>query len=155
VLVSQRLALFILLALVGVLLAMAAVSAGYGDGYVSAPLTDQAGDTGQVAPTGDLEGQVSIGPLQPVERVGVPPPTPSPAVCTARGLVVFQADTGVEQARFSLGPDCHYSVALQAGTYRVELDRRGIDFSKDLPRVVTITAGQTTRLDISIDTGIR
>jgi hypothetical protein len=104
---------------------------------------------------GYLEGQVSIGPLQPVERVGVPPPTPSPAVCTARGLVVFQADTGAEAARFPLGPDCHYSVALAPGSYRVELDRRGIDFSKDLPRVVTIVAGQTTRLDLSIDTGIR
>jgi hypothetical protein len=27
--------------------------------------------------------------------------------------------------------------------------------SKDLPRVVQITAGQATRLDLSIDTGIR
>ena len=96
---------------------------------------------------GYLEGQVTIGPLQPVERVGVPPPTPSPAVCTARGLVVYQADTGAEAARFPLGPDCHYRVALPASNYRVELDRRGIDFSKDLPRVVTITAGQTTQLD--------
>jgi len=104
---------------------------------------------------GYLEGQVSIGPLQPVERVGVPPPTPSPAACTARGLVVYAADTGAEAARFSLGPDCYYSVALPAGTFQVQLDRRGIDFSKDLPKVVTIVAGQTTRLDLSIDTGIR
>jgi hypothetical protein len=65
---------------------------------------------------GYLEGQVTIGPLQPVERVGVPPPTPSPAVCAARGLVVYQADTGA--ARFPLGPDCHYRVALLAGNYR-------------------------------------
>jgi len=106
-------------------------------------------------PVGYLEGQVSIGPLQPVERVGVPPPTPSPAVCTARGLVVYDVNTGAEAARFPLGPDCHYQVALPPGAYRVELDRRGIDFSKDLPRVVQITAGQSTRLDLSIDTGIR
>jgi hypothetical protein len=46
-------------------------------------------------------------------------------------------------------------VALPPGTYRVELDRRGIDFSKDPPRVVQITAGQSTCLDLSIDTGIR
>jgi hypothetical protein len=37
----------------------------------------------------------------------------------------------------------------------VDLDRRGIDFSRDLPRVVTITAGHTTQLDLGIDTGIR
>ena len=71
------------------------------------------------------------------------------------GLVVYRADTGAEAARFPLGPDCRYSVALSPGSYRVELNRRGIDFSRDLPRVVTITAGQTTRLDVSIDTGIR
>jgi hypothetical protein len=109
----------------------------------------------QVSPLGYLEGQVSIGPLQPVQRVGVPPPTPSPAVCMARGLVVYQADTGAEAARFPLGPDCGYRVALPSGSYRVELDRRGIDFTRDLPRMVTIVAGQTTRLDISIDTGLR
>jgi hypothetical protein len=31
-----------------------------------------------VSPLGYLEGQVAIGPLQPVERVGVPSPTPPP-----------------------------------------------------------------------------
>ena len=123
--------------------------------------TGQPGGTGLVAtpvptsPMGYLEGQVAIGPLQPVERVGVPPPTPSPAVCTARGLVVYRADTGAEVVRFPLEPDCSYRVALPPGSYRVELDRRGIDFSRDLPRVVTIAAGQTTHLDVSIDTGIR
>jgi hypothetical protein len=117
--------------------------------------------TGSVAPpaagppVGYLSGQVTIGPLQPVQRIGVPPPTPSPEACTARGLVVYQADTGAEVARFALGPDCAYSVALPPGNHRVELDRRGIDRSMDLPRVVTISAGQTTRLDVSIDTGIR
>ena len=128
---------------------------------VTTPAMDQADGTGSGSPPapgppmGYLEGQVTIGPLQPVERVGVPPPTPSPAVCTARGLVVYQAATGAEAARFPLGPDCHYRVALPAGDYRVELDRRGIDFSRDLPRAVTIIAGQTTQLDLGIDTGIR
>jgi hypothetical protein len=118
-----------------------------GAGFIATPVP--------VSPIGYLEGQVAIGPLQPVERVGVPPSTPSPAVCTARGLVVYRADTGAESARFPLGPDCSYRVALPPGSYRVALDRRGIDFSRDLPRIVAITAGQTTRLDLSIDTGIR
>ncbi len=125
----------------------APVGSGGATGPVTLPIP--------VSPLGYLEGQVAIGPPQPVERVGVPGPTPSPAVCTARGLVVYQVDTGAEAARFPLRPDCHYSVALPSGSYRVELDRRGIDFSKDLPRLVTITAGQTTHFDVSIDTGIR
>jgi hypothetical protein len=97
----------------------------------------------------------SIGPLQPVERVGVPAPTPSPAACLARGLDVFDAQTGAEASRFDLASDCTYRVALAPGRYRVELQRRGIDRSKDLPQTVTISPGQATRLDISIDTGIR
>lgn len=108
-----------------------------------------------LAPVGYLEGQVAIGPLQPVQRAGVPPPTPTSAVCTARGLVVYDVTTGAEVARFPLAPDCSYQVALAPGSYRVELDRRGIDFSTDLPSTVQITAGQSTRLDLSIDTGIR
>lgn len=104
---------------------------------------------------GYLEGHVSTGPLQPVERVGVPPPTPSPAACTARGFVVVDVQTGAEAARFDLQRDCTFRVALSPGTYRVELQRRGIDSSKDLPQTVSIGAGQTTRLDLSIDTGIR
>jgi hypothetical protein len=128
---------------------------GSGPGLaVSDPYDVDAASMASGPPEGYLEGQGSIGPLQPVERAGVPP-TPSPAVCTARGLVVYDVNTGAEVARFALGPDCHYQVALPPGTYRVELDRRGIDFSKDLPRVVQITAGQSTRLDLSIDTGIR
>src|SRR6266850_265627 len=52
--------------------------------------------TATSAPMGYLEGRASIGPLQPVERVGVPPPTPSPAICTARGLVMFDSQSGAE-----------------------------------------------------------
>ena len=107
------------------------------------------------AADGYLEGKAAIGPLQPVQRVGVPPPTPSPGVCTARGLVVYSADGRTEVVRFSFGPDCLYRVALPPGDYRVELARSGIDISKDLPQTVTITSGQVTLLDVNIDTGIR
>ena len=104
---------------------------------------------------GYLQGLVSIGPLQPVERVGLPTPTPPPAVCTSRGLVVYSADTGAELRRVAFASDCTYRVALKPGSYRVELDRQGIDTSRDLPRAVTIESGQTTQLDVRIDTGIR
>ena len=46
-------------------------------------------------------------------------------------------------------------VALPTANYRVELDRRGIDTTMDLPQTVTPAAGQTTWLDFSIDTAIR
>jgi hypothetical protein len=105
---------------------------------------------------GYLEGRASIGPLVPVERVGVPTPTPSAAVCTARGLTIFRADGKTEVTSLDLQPDCTYRVALPPGTYLVALKQQpGIGGSKDLPRTVAVEGGKTVRLDMSIDTGIR
>jgi hypothetical protein len=83
--------------------------------------------------------------------IGVPAPTPSSAACTARGLVVF--------ARLARRPPASTSrpIARSVSTYhRARIGSNcGIDRSKNLPQTVTISAGQTIRLDISIDTGIR
>jgi hypothetical protein len=46
-------------------------------------------------------------------------------------------------------------VTLKPGTYIVDIQRQGIGGSPQLPKTVTIRAGETIRLDISIDTGIR
>lgn len=105
---------------------------------------------------GYLEGRADIGPLTPVEKVGVPPPIPSPEICTARGLSVRDAKSDKEVARFSLAGDCTYRVALKPGAYVVDLVRtQRIGGSKDLPKTVEIESGKTVRLDVSIDTGIR
>lgn len=117
---------------------------------VPAPTSSSAGVVGY------LEGRASIGPLTPVEKVGVPPPTPSPAACAARGLTVREATGDTEVAKFNLQSDCTYRVALRPGSYVVNLARtQGIGGSKDLPQIVAIESGKTVRLDISIDTGIR
>ena len=105
--------------------------------------------------SGYLEVRASIGPVEPVQRIGVPSPTPSSAVCSSRGVVVYTSDTGAEVERVSFAPDCTCRVALAPGRYRVELDRHGIDLSRDLPQTVQVQQGQTTSLDVSIDTGIR
>ena len=106
---------------------------------------------------GYLEGHAAIGPLQPVERAGQPSPTPAPAVCTARGLAIYGADGATEVARFALQPDCTYRVALPPGRYVVRLagPAPGVGGGRNLPATVTIASGQTTRLDLDIDTGIR
>lgn len=103
-----------------------------------------------------MEGRASIGPLTPVQKAGVPPPTPSPAVCTARGLTVRDATSNSEVTKFNLQADCTFRVALNPGKYVVGLAQpQGIGGSKDLPKTVEIEGGRTVRLDISIDTGIR
>jgi hypothetical protein len=49
-----------------------------------------------------------------------------------------------------------YSVNLAPGAYTVTMPSlQGALFSHDLPATVTIVAGQTQRLDIHLDTGIR
>ncbi len=106
---------------------------------------------------GILTGHASIGPLTPVERIGVATPTPGPLVCTSRGLAIYAADGTSLVTSFSFQPDCSYRVALPPGTYVVKLReaQRGIGGSKSLPRTVSIGSGQTVVLDIDIDTGIR
>ena len=48
-----------------------------------------------------------------------------------------------------------YGVELRPGDYTVDINHIGIDWSRDVPRKVTIVSGETVHLDIDIDTGIR
>ena len=106
-------------------------------------------------PAGILEGQVTVGPLQPVERVGQPTATPAPEVFTSRSLNIFQSDGKTLVTSLHFNPDGTYRVALQPGTYMVDIPQTGIGFARPLPKTITIHSGETIRLDIDIDTGIR
>lgn len=113
--------------------------------------------TGQIeqnAATGALQGHVNIGPLQPVVRIDEPTPVVPPEAYAARQIVIYAADGQTEIARVQIGPDGNYKVALPPGPYVVDLTRSGIDRS-NLPVKIQIAAGQTTTLDVEIDTGIR
>jgi hypothetical protein len=103
--------------------------------------------------TGTLTGNVSIGPLCPVE----------PCTLTHDRLVAAYAARpisisttgGTVVATVTADPETGYSVTLKPGTYIVDIPHQGIGGSQGLPETVTIRSGQTVRLDISIDTGIR
>jgi hypothetical protein len=105
--------------------------------------------------TGILQGHVTIGPLVPVQREGVPDPTPAPEVYTARQIVIFSANGRIEIARADINPQGNYSIELPAGDYTVDINRLGIDFAAGFPATVNIHPGRTTVLDVDIDTGIR
>ena len=51
---------------------------------------------------GVLEGQVTIGPLVPVTKVGEEAPTPAPEVYAAREIVVFKKDGKTELFKLKL-----------------------------------------------------
>lgn len=115
-------------------------------------------ETGQVATsteTGTLQGKVTIGPTSPVVRADEPSPTVPPEAYAARRIVVYAADGQTEVIRVPIQPDGTYQVQLAPGSYVVDIDHAGMDSARGLPVKLTIVAGQTTTLDIDIDTGIR
>jgi hypothetical protein len=114
-----------------------------------------AGIAGCLGPpdAGYLEGFVTIGPICPVERENVTCPVP-PSAYEARKILVSTEEAQVVTI-VDINSDGFYRVALAPDTYNVDINYVGMDHSPDLPTAVTIIAGQTTVLNISIDTGIR
>jgi hypothetical protein len=110
--------------------------------------------SGCTSAKGRLEGKVNIGPLTPVERVGVPTPIPPPEVFTSRGIKIIDS-LGIWVNEVHFNPNGTYSIELNPGNYRVELLNTGIEHAAELPATVQIFSNQITTLDISIDTGIR
>jgi hypothetical protein len=104
--------------------------------------------------TGILEGNVTIGPLCPVEPCTVSPERLAQAY-EARKIIVTPLDRPGSPETVSIGPTGHYEVVLSEGTYRVDVNHLGIDRSAQVPATVAIHAGERVQLDISIDTGIR
>jgi len=109
---------------------------------------------GPVTPKGTLQGQVTIGPICPVERPDRPC-LPTPETYAARKVLVLSSDGANLVATVPLNQTGSYRVELDPGTYVVDINRAGIDRSPDVPRTITLTAGETVTLDIDIDTGIR
>ena len=101
---------------------------------------------------GRLEGQVAIGPICPVERRDNPC-KPSPETYAARKIIVSKGGTRI--ATVDIDPTGHYSIELDAGTYTIDANRMGIDRIPELPKQIQIKTGETFKLDISVDTGIR
>lgn len=104
---------------------------------------------------GVVEGQVNIGPLQPVVREGEDSPTLAPEVYEAREIVVYKKDGRTEYTRLGISPTGWYRGELPVGVYLVDINHAGIDSAGDLPREITILKDTVIRLDIDIDTGIR
>jgi hypothetical protein len=107
---------------------------------------------GQENPNGTLTGNVSIGPLCPVEPCSLSHDQ-IVAAYAARPITITTAGGAFVQSVIA-DPDTGYSFSLRPGTYVVDTLHQGIGGS-DLPKTVTIHPGETVRVDISIDTGIR
>jgi hypothetical protein len=49
----------------------------------------------------------------------------------------------------------YYRVELKPGVYLLDINRIGIDHSGDIPKKIIVEPGQTVKVNIDIDTGIR
>ena len=90
-----------------------------------------------------LYGTVMRGPITPACVAEQPCDAP------AAGAVLVLSRNGSDVARVKVRPDGSYRIGLRPGLYRVRAARR-ID-----PTTAPIRAGRMTRVDFSIDTGIR
>jgi len=103
------------------------------------------------ASTGTLGGTVMRGPTCPAQRPG------EVCVAPAAGIKIAVMNPSGEPVAGAVSDNQGaYNLILPPGSYRITtgpLD--GMEFTRDLPAEITIHAGQRTRFDIQIDTGIR
>ncbi len=105
---------------------------------------------------GTLSGTVSIGPICPVETNPPQPQCqPTAEMYAAREFLVLSPDQKTTITSFHANADGKYSLALPPGIYVVVSAKTGFGNMSNLPMTATIIAGQTTTLNISVDTGIR
>ena len=109
--------------------------------------------TGPAGKNGMLTGNVTIGPLCPVEPCEVDPGVLQAAYATRR--IIVTTTNGEPAGSMAPDPVSGYSFQLRPGVYNIDISRTGIEYSPDVPADVTISPGITTRHDIHIDTGIR
>jgi hypothetical protein len=107
---------------------------------------------GNVRPSGVFSGTVSKGPVSPTVRAGAAEP-PS-GVAGAQVDISTLAETPVQSVKTDSSGA--FRLSLPTGTYKVTMPSLyGAMFTRDLPATITITAGEETRLDIHLDTGMR
>ena len=113
-------------------------------------------DGGQVpAEHGRLSGLVTIGPNCPgPQQINNPCPT-QPSAYAARKILVYTETKSRLLFTVDIDSQGSYVIDLAPAKYMVELKPNGIDRTSDLPQVVEIRANTVTRVDVSIDTGIR
>lgn len=102
---------------------------------------------------GTISGAVVAGPTCPVQTAEDPcPPRP-----VAGGAVSIQTPSGVEVAHAVTDAGGRFTVRVAPGTYvvRVAASTGPLYGGQTTPGDVTVVAGQTTQIQIELDTGIR
>ncbi|MCH7610825.1 MAG: hypothetical protein IIA51_09565 [Chloroflexi bacterium] len=99
--------------------------------------------------TGSLKGTVT---LNPVVSAGEIAPTPSPADYAARQILIMEGNGIVEVMRADIDPNGYYGAILLEGVYMIDITHDGPEGTSGLPKQIQIIRGETTTLDVSVQT---
>jgi hypothetical protein len=103
---------------------------------------------------GVLQGNVTIGPLCPVEPCRTSPGQME-KVYELRKILIYDANRQSVLDEVNIDKNGTYRIDLNPGKYVVDIKIIGIDKSAEVPKEINIESGKTVVLDIDIDTGIR
>ncbi len=131
-------------------------------GYVQATPTPEPTESATPTPipsatpvtTGILKGTMKIGPICPTEQSGKAC-TPSVKMFADRPISISKTDQATLVTTIIPGPTGEFSQELPAGQYYVSMAPQIMGSITGVPTTITITAGKTTTLNISVDTGIQ
>jgi hypothetical protein len=107
---------------------------------------------------GTLKGKISIGPICPVETI---PPNPAcqPTAETykAWATALWTLSHTAKVATLNPNLDGTYEMNIPSGRYIVDFAQNNFIHvgGSNLPALITVTFGDTTKFNINIDTGIR
>lgn len=108
----------------------------------------------QENPKGFLQGKVTIAPVRPLERRDAPPVDMS-RWYKGKIVLIYSEDEKTLLAKAPVDDTGRYHVSLQPGYCMVKMKLGRMQSTRDLPKRIEIKAGQTVRVNIDIDTGIR
>jgi hypothetical protein len=109
------------------------------------------------APTGILEGHLKILSSKEVQLQDDARATPEAPeqLYSEYPLIVRSRDGGKEVARVTADAGGNYRLTLPPGDYVLDIQRRPRGRVRATPQPFTVAAGQTVRVDMEIDPGVR
>jgi hypothetical protein len=116
--------------------------------FATAACGSRSGGSGQ--DIGSIAGTVRIGPMCPVVQAGSPCPDQPWA-----GTIRVMTTTGTTVTETRSGKDGTFSVDVPTGTYDVVAKPEGMGPPTGDPRRVSVRAGATTKVALTLDSGIR
>ncbi len=114
------------------------------------------GEESAIAPAGQgtLKGQMTIGPVCPVETADNPC-KPTLEMYAAAKVFVYKTDKKTLVKTITSGAQGSFSAHLPAGDYFIDMIHQRIGGTSGVPTTVSIIAGKSVTLNLSVDTGLR